>query len=56
MPKVRNISDDRRFIPSIQREVDVDEAFDVPDDVFAAQEWDIPGVFEVITATTKESE
>jgi hypothetical protein len=52
--RVRNISPHPRSIPCLGIEVDVDEAFDVPAHL-AHQEWEIPGVFEVIS-TIKESE
>ena len=52
MPKVRNISNDQRFIPVIGLTVDVDEAFEVSQEIFDSREWEIPDVFEVVTTTT----
>ena len=52
--RVRNISDHRRLVRCLGIEVDVDEAFDVPAQ-FTDQNWEIPGVFEVIS-TIKDSE
>ena len=51
--RVRNISDDPRIVPCLGRAIEVDEVVTVPP-ALEGQEWDIPGVFEVV-ADTKPS-
>ena len=56
MAQVRNIAPERRTIPALGIEVDVDEVFTVDDEFFAAHAWP-ESLYEVIeTPTTKESE
>ena len=39
MAKVRNISDDERFVPLLGQSVASDAVVEVPDDVFSAFSW-----------------
>ena len=49
MPKVRNVADTARIIPAVGVVVDVDEVFDVPQDVFDAHAWP-DEIYEVVDA------
>lgn len=51
MVRVRNIAPEPRDIRVVGRVVDVDEVFDVPDDIFAAHEW-AEDIYEVVADTT----
>lgn len=48
MARVRLIANEPRWIPLIQRLIDVDEAFEVDDKVFANYAWP-ENTFEVLT-------
>ncbi len=55
MARVRLIANEPRFIPLIQRIIDVDEAFEVDDKLFAERAWP-ENTFEVLTDIKKEEE
>ena len=55
MARVRLIANEPRFIPLIQRIIDVDEAFEIEDELFAQRAWP-ENTFEVLTDTTKDKE
>ena len=55
MARVRLIANEPRFIPLIQRLIEVDEAFEVDDKLFAERAWP-EDTFEVLTDITKEEE
>ena len=48
MARVRLIANEPRFIPLIQRLIEVDEAFEVDDKLFAERVWP-EDTFEVLT-------
>jgi hypothetical protein len=52
--KVRLTADEPRIIVALQRVVEPDEVFEVPDD--DGREWDIPGLYEVITANKSKED
>jgi len=47
MARVRLIADEARTIPLIGRLIEVDEVFEVDDEVFASREWP-DSTFEVV--------
>ena len=55
MARVRLIANEPRWIPMIQRLIDVDEAFEVDDKLFAERAWP-EDTFEVLTDITKVEE
>ena len=55
MARVRLIANEPRWIPMIQRIIEVDEAFDVDDKLFAERAWP-EDTFEVLTDIKKEEE
>jgi hypothetical protein len=55
MARVRLIANEPRFIPLIQRLIEVDEAFEVDDKLFAERAWP-EDTFEVLTDMKKEEE
>jgi hypothetical protein len=55
MARVRLIANEPRFIPLIQRLIEVDEAFEVDDKLFAERAWP-EDTFEVLTDIKKEEE
>ena len=55
MARVRLIANEPRFIPLIQRLIEVDEAFEVDDKLFAERAWP-EDTFEVLTDIKKEKE
>jgi hypothetical protein len=55
MARVRLIANEPRFIPMIQRVIDVDEAFEVDDKLFSQLAWP-EDTFEVLTDINKEEE
>jgi hypothetical protein len=52
--KVRLLADEPRLVVAIQRVIEPDEVFEVPDG--DDREWDIPGLYEVITTPAKDKE
>ena len=52
MARVRLIANEPRFIPLIQRLIEVDEAFEVDDKLFAERAWP-EDTFEVLTDSRK---
>ena len=55
MARVRLIANEPRFIPLIQRLIEVDEAFEVDDKLFAERAWP-EDTFEVLIDIKKEEE
>jgi hypothetical protein len=55
MARVRLIANEPRFIPLIQRLIEVDEAFEVDDKLFTERAWP-EDTFEVLTDIKKEEE
>jgi len=55
MARVRLIANEPRFIPLIQRLIEVDEALEVDDKLFAERAWP-EDTFEVLTDIKKEEE
>ena len=55
MARLRLIANEPRFIPLIQRLIEVDEAFEVDDKLFAERAWP-EDTFEVLTDIKKEEE
>lgn len=55
MARVRLIANEPRFIPLIQRLIEVDEAFEVDDKLFAERAWP-ENTFEVLTDIKKVEE
>jgi len=48
MARVRLIANEPRFIPLIQRIIEIDEAFEVDDELFVQRAWP-ENTFEVLT-------
>ena len=55
MARVRLIANEPRFIPLIQRLIEVDEAFEVDDKLFAERAWP-EDTFEVLNDIKTEEE
>lgn len=56
MARIRNVSPEERFVPAANIVVAVDESFEISEELFAALEWEIPGVFEVVVSTPTKKE